>query len=235
MAGGGDPERGPQLSRQQLGPGQRETDSANAEERVLLRRHRQRRQRLVGAGVERAHDQRPAGQHGRDLGQLLGLLVLAGQRRAIQKQELGAQQPDAFGAGVDGPAGVGGRSEVGEHLDPGAVGRDGGFVGPSLRRLVRRAIAFGTLRRRGDQRRVGVDGHRSGLAVEQQPRVVGDAQHGVAEPDHGRQPERASEDRGVGRGRAAGGDDPEHPVGIQAGRVGRGEFVGDHDRGGHAR
>ena len=33
-------------------------------------------------------------------------------------------------------------------------------------------------------------------------------------------------------GRAAGGDDPEHSVGVQAGRVGGRELVGDHDRGG---
>ena len=231
VARGGDPERGPQLRGQKLGPGERQADPADTEERVLLRRHRQRRQRLVGAGVERAHDQRPAVQRGRDLGQLLGLLVLAGERRAIQEQELGPQQPDAFGAGSTARR----ASAVEPRLANTSIRVPSVVTAGSWARACAASCAARSRSPRcaggGDQRRVGVDGHGSGVAVEQQRRGVGDAEHGVAEADHGGQAERAGEDRGVGGGRAAGGDDPEHPVGVQAGSVGGRELVGDHDRG----
>src|SRR3712207_7991305 len=43
---------------------EREADPALTEERVVLRVLGQERQRLVGAGVERSHDDRPALQRG---------------------------------------------------------------------------------------------------------------------------------------------------------------------------
>ena len=63
--------------------------------------HRQERQRLVGAGVERADDQRPAVEPLGDLGERLDLLVLARRRGAVVEEELRAQQPDALGALLD--------------------------------------------------------------------------------------------------------------------------------------
>ena len=73
---GGDAQDRAELGGEHLGALERQPDPADAEERVRLGRHRQRRQRLVGAGVERAHDQWPAVERDRDLAQRLGLLVL---------------------------------------------------------------------------------------------------------------------------------------------------------------
>ena len=122
-----------QLRGEDLRALEREADAAHAEERVGLGRHGQRRQRLVGAGVERAHDERPAVERHGDLAQGLDLLVLVGQLRAVEEEELGAQQADALGAQLDRGGRLGGRAEVGEDLHARAVARRARLVGALAR------------------------------------------------------------------------------------------------------
>ena len=93
---GGDAQDRAKLRGQHLWAAQRQADAAHAQEGVLLRRHGQRRKRFVGAGVKRAHDQRASAQGTGDLTQRMGLLVLARELVATQKEELGAQQADAL-------------------------------------------------------------------------------------------------------------------------------------------
>jgi len=66
------------------------------------------RKGFVGADVERAQDQGSSVQPPGDV--LVGrvLLVFARQRVTLEKQELGAQEPNALGAVRDGRVDVGG-------------------------------------------------------------------------------------------------------------------------------
>ena len=100
---GGHPQHGAQLGGQQLRVAQAQADPPEAQEGVLLLLERQVRQLLVGAGVQGAHRQRAAAEafgH-RPVGPLL--LVLVRQVVGLEEQELGAQQPDAVGAGGQRP------------------------------------------------------------------------------------------------------------------------------------
>ena len=56
------------------------------------------------------------------------LLLLVGRRRAVEEQELGAQQTDALGALGDRLARLGRAADVGEDLDAAAVGEDDGLL-----------------------------------------------------------------------------------------------------------
>ena len=211
---------------------ERQADPADAEEGVVLRRHRQGRQRLVGARVERAHDQRPPVERDRDPPQGLGLLVLVGELGRAQEQELGAQQADALGAQLDRAGGLAGAAEVGEHLDPGAVPCDA----PARPRAPPRAAAppprsLAPLPASRSKASRGIDRHGPGIAVEQQSRPVSDAEHAGPEPDDRRQSQRPGQDRGVGGGRAARGGDRQHPLRVKTGGIGGRQLVGDHDAG----
>ena len=133
---GGGPQHGAQLRGEQVGPGELQADAAAAEERVGLRLLGQRAQRLVGADVERADDERAAAEPARDGRVRLGLLVLVGQLVAVEEQELRAQQADALGAVLDGRGRAVDVAEVREDLDGRPVRRDG-----RLGRRARRATA----------------------------------------------------------------------------------------------
>ena len=68
-------------------------------------------------------------------------------------------------------------------------------------------------------------------AVHQDGRALLDPEHDLADPDHGRQPERTGEDRGVRGGGAVGGGDPGHAARIERRGIGRGQLAGDYDPG----
>ena len=86
---GRDPADRPQLHLEQFRSLEPEAQSAAAQERVGLGIHRHRLQRLVGADIERAHDQRPVAQLGGDPGERLHLFVLGWDLGSLQEQELG--------------------------------------------------------------------------------------------------------------------------------------------------
>ena len=227
----GDAEDRAQLRQEHLGSREREPDPADAEERVGLGWHRQRRQRLVRAGVERAHDERAPVERDGDLAQGCGLLVFVGQLGPVEEQELGAEQPDALGAELDRFCGLVRRAEVREHLDPGPVAGGAGLVRALAGRC---AAALGALAAVGSVAlRVvrGVDLEGAGLAVDEDGRAVGDLQDRVAETDDRREPERTREDRGVSGGGAVRGCDSGDERRIQGGGVAGGELAGDHDAG----
>ena len=157
---GGDAQDRPQLRPEQVGPGEREADPAAAEERVVLGLLAQEGQRLVGAGVERPHDQRAAVERGGDLAQHGDLLVLVRRLGAVEEEELRAQQADALGALLDRLARLRGAADVREHLDAAAVGQLSRLGGAGEQRLAlgRGGVAaLGLLarrrRRRGRPRR----------------------------------------------------------------------------------
>ena len=126
---------------EQVGPRELQPDAAAPQERVGLGLLGQRAQRLVGADVERADDERAPAEPARDGRVGLGLLVLVGQLVAVEEQELRPQQPDALGALLDGRRCAVDVAQVREHVD--APRR------PASRRARRRARA----RRRGARRR----------------------------------------------------------------------------------
>ena len=89
-------------ARSRSGRREAEPDAAQAERRIVLRRHGEIGQRLVAAGVERADDQRPAGQaRARRPHRRAACSSSDGAVRAVVEQEFGAQQAAAFGAGGD--------------------------------------------------------------------------------------------------------------------------------------
>ena len=189
---------------------EREADAAHAEERVGLGRHGQRRQRLVGAGVERAHD-RAAGRRAprRSARRRLGLLVLVGQLRrgrgtgtrcaAGRRPRRRARRPVAASAA---------RAEVGEDLDracrracaPGSCARSRAAraaLGAALA-AARSASRQHVLASRVDLRAVPASPSSSSGV----PSAMASTR--VAEPDHGGQAERAGEDRRVRGGACRG-------------------------------
>ncbi len=114
---------GAELRQKQLGLAQAKPDAAHAEERIVLLRLRQIRHDFVAADVERADDERQAVERLRHRAVGLELLVLGRRRVALEKEKLGAQQADAFGAGFHGRGGFGGFADVGHDFDAMAVGR----------------------------------------------------------------------------------------------------------------
>ena len=163
-----------QLGAQELLVGEPEPDPAHAEERVVLGRLAQERQRLVGPGVERADDHRAAAERRGDLRVDRALLLLGRRVVAVEEQELGAQQADAVGAELDRGGRLGRRAEVGGDLErrrrracAPARARARARVRPrSCASRARRARA----RRPSSARRVDLDG--PGVAVDDQHRPV---------------------------------------------------------------
>ena len=86
---------------------------ADAERGVGFVGQAQERQRLVGAGVEGAHDDLAAGQRGEDVAVRGDLLFVRRRVAAVEVEELGAEQADAFDLAA-APARSRGRADVGQ-------------------------------------------------------------------------------------------------------------------------
>src|SRR5206468_7593627 len=98
---GGGAESGPELRLEQLRLLEREPYAPDAQERVRLRPLWEVGEGLVRADVQRPQNQRAALEPLRNEGVRLVLLVLARHRVAVEKQELGAEKPDALGPVLD--------------------------------------------------------------------------------------------------------------------------------------
>ena len=111
-ASGSHGQDGRELRAQDVRPPQAGADAAQAQRGIVLPRHRQERDRLVAAGVERPHHDRAAGHRVRDRLVLRELFRRVGRRAALEKQELGAQQSDTLGTGRHRGAGLRRRADV---------------------------------------------------------------------------------------------------------------------------
>ena len=163
--------------------------------------------------------------------QRLRLLLFAGQFVAIQKQELGPQQPDALGPELDGPRSLAGGAEVGEHLERGYR-----LALPRARRARERAscgspvLTLGALSRGVELSDRRLDLNRSAVAVDQQAShrfAIASAERADAD-DRGKT-ERPGDDRRVGRRGAARCHDSGDERGVEGGGVGGCELVADDD------
>ena len=120
---------------------------------------------------------------------------------ASRKRELGAQQPDALGAGGEPGVELGARRGVDEHAHAAAVAGDGGQLAVARRLLARGAAARAWPRRAARDPRGGRTHDASPASPSTTQLVaVGDARAALGpEPDRHRQPERARDDGRVGR------------------------------------
>ena len=99
---GSRPVAGAELGHEQVRAALGQPQRPDAEERVVLGRHRQIGDRLVAADVEEADRDRRSTE-GLDRGPIrTGLLVLGRRCRPLEEQELGPEQPDAAGTEGDG-------------------------------------------------------------------------------------------------------------------------------------
>ena len=193
-------------------------DRPQPQRRVGAARHAHRRRQLVAAEIERAEGDRPAAHALERRDRVRVLLLLGRQRRALEVQELGAEQADRLGAEVDRDR------DLLEHLD---VGRQ---VDRACRRrspTACRASPTAAARARAARRRalvaaqrlgVGVEDHLAAVAVDDHRHPRPDAVAEVLDAHDQRQPQRARHDRGVRRAAA--------PLGAEAGRLGAAQLRG---------
>ena len=193
---------------------EREPDPADAEERVGLGRHRQRRQRLVGAGVERAHDERAAVERDGDLAAASSACSSSlGQLGAVEEQELGAEQPDALGAELDRVRRLA-RPSPGSRTPRSGCRRGWRPVSCARSRARARRVCSARSRRSVASRCTSAGG--STWSVPASPssstrRAVGRSPSTASpSPTTAGRPERPGEDRGVRGGGAVRGSDPGH-------------------------
>ena len=195
------------------------SQAPHAESRVRLVVVREERQWLVASGVEGAHDDPLTGEAVEHLAVGLHLLVDARLGVAVEEAELGAEQPDSFGAALDGARHVARRADVRAKQHPVAVARLAGA-------LERRQSDH---RGRGGLRRlVGAHDDLPRVSVDEQQLAVDDA-CGLGVADHGGEPQFAGDDRRV-RGRATlFGDEREAHGRVERDRVGGRQVVGHQD------
>ena len=222
-----------QLRREQLRLLQRQPDAAPAEERVGLRLGGQERQRLVGAGVERADDQRPAVQaarRSRSAPRPARPRSAARRGRGRGTRCAAARRPRRL---ARPPARASrGAADVGEHLDAPAVREHDGLgrALPALRRGWRRRAS----RRCSKAAARGASGSIVTAPASPSSASVApscDREQRRSEPDDQRDPERPGDDRGVVERPAAGGGDAPRGRGVEVRDRARRQLVGDDDAG----
>ena len=117
------PQHGAELGIEQRALLEGEADGAQAERRIGAGAVMagQRLGQLVAAHIQGAGGHRLAVQPFDELAQRAVLLLLVGQAVAVHEHELGAQQPDALGAGLQRHAELARQLEIGIERDLGAV------------------------------------------------------------------------------------------------------------------
>ncbi len=221
-----------QLREEEARLGQAEPDGAQAERRIGgdARQSIEALLVLVGAQVERANRHWQA-VHARGHGPVsLELLVLGRQSLAIEKQELGAEEPDARRAVFQDLAHVVGQLDIREQLDAHAVDRLGGLAAKTLQ-LLPLEIELALLQPVfGEHRTIGVDDHHTALAVHDQHFAVADQLPRVVRRDDRGHVETARDDRRM-RGHAAQvGEERAIAVVLELDHVRGREVVRDEDR-----
>ena len=188
-------------SRQHLGPGQPQPQPPHAQCRVGLGRLAQERQRLVRAGVERAGQQRPTGERSATARYAASCSSSVGLVVGAEEHELGAEQADPVGTGGHRGRRLVGRPRLAatSMVTPSRV--TAGSARPLLRPAETAGPAGGSAARPVDDV-VRRDRPSTVPASPSRTTDLGAVVHGqdrVAEADHGRDPERPGQDRGVRR------------------------------------
>jgi hypothetical protein len=229
----GGPQDGPQLRLEHPRLGQRQADGAAAERRVGLHPVGGAGfgvEILVGAEVEGADGDRPPGHALDHL--LVGLVLLALVRHvaAVEEQELGAEQADAFGPAVERHRHVAGQFDVGVELNRDAV--DGFRLG-RLEALELAALQLDLFLAQlvfVEDALVRVDDDDAAQAVDDQLLTVANQRAAVLQAEHRRDRHRAGQDGRVRGGAADVGDEGGEAVFLEGDGVGRREVVGDDDQ-----
>ena len=194
------PQNRPQLGHKQLGLTQTKSDRAPAQSRIFSRvRGRQvgrlnprARQSFIRAHIDRSDRHRSPGHRAHNLPIGLILLVLVGQLRPVEKEKLGAQQSNAFGALGQGVRRLGGQFDIGLQHNRYAVARRRRqgqqrsqadpipqVLGPALLDLLK-------------QRGIGIHHQHAGIPVDHDQIIIANQTGGIEQSHHGRfcQPSR---------------------------------------------
>lgn len=215
------------LGVEQVGPLGREPEAATPEGRVLLGPEVGELQRLVGAGVEGAHDDASSLEGREDAAVDLGLLL---DRRGLGRREvdeLGAEEPDALEVQGSGGDGVLDAADVGEQRDVGAVGR-ATRTGEVRQRL---GAARGPLPLGGHEGSMSGSIVTSPVSPSSATGVPAAISVAPASLDDGGDPHLRGEDRRVARAAAGLGDDADDEAPVERRRLGGREVLGDDDAG----
>ena len=208
-----------------------DADGAIAEERVVLFRNVEVRQRLVTADVHRADDAELALAFLDGFFVGLELVVLGRDFLAAHEDEFGAEQADALSAVVHGVVDIHVRADVRHELDADAVRRDGrqlfelGIVARELfLRLELVVVGSDFVGRR-------INGDFAALAVDDDVVAVGNLVDAVflVEADNGRDGARFRDDDGMGRRGARAEEDACNLLGRHASNDGRLDFAAAED------
>ena len=204
----------------------RQAQAAPTEGRVLLRPEVGEGERLVGAGVERAHDDPPPGEGCEHLGVDVGLLLDGRGLVAGEEDELGPEESHALEVLGPGLLGVLDPTDVGEQGDVEAIR---GAPLPRRRRQCRGAT-LPTLAQTVDELTRRGERDLTGVTVDSDPCADRDLGRRRALHD-GRDAHLGGQDRGVGRATAGLGDDADDQRPVEGGRLGGREVLGDDDAG----
>ena len=221
-----------QLRGEQIGPAHAQAQRAHAQKWIVLVRHVEVGQRLIAANVDRANDHRAAG-HGFERAAIGGvLLVFAGRRGAVEKQEFGAEQPDPLGAMLQRQARLIRVADVGPQRQPVAIGQ---LAGQVAQRLPARAFSVqlgGTARVVGALLGIRLGDQQRRRAVEDHLGVVVDIKRCRAKANHGGNAQRARQNCGVAGRPAVGRGEACDRAAAQLGRLSRRQVGCDDDRAG---
>ncbi len=141
------------------------------------------------------------------------------------ENQFGPQQADAFGTLLHRAGDAGAFADIGEHLDRVAIAGQRQFV--ALLRSQAQALLAGITFLQGALQGRVIRRHMqaTALPIDQQRRARRQQQHRRAGTDQRRNPKGPCHDRTVGRGPAAGGENPGDPRRIQACDVRRADFI----------
>ena len=150
---------GAQLGPEHVLPLERVADRPQPHRRVGAARDAHRRRQLVAAQVQRAERDRPPADALERRDRVRVLLVLGGQLRALEVEELGAEQPDRLGAQIDGDRDLLEHLDVRLQVNRRAVDRLGRHVADRRQPVRARALHLGARLVAAQRLVVGIEDH----------------------------------------------------------------------------
>ncbi len=218
---------GAELLLEHARPAERNADAAPAEEGIRLRLGQRLDRQLVATGIQRADDHGMRRESFREAGVGFRLFLLARHFLAVEQQELGAVEADAFRAAVADEREFVEELDVGGKRDRPPVGGGRGGIALGLEILADlflpvlqvAVVPQGVSGRIKDQP--------ARIAVKNGRRERADVEHGVLDPNDGWQPQRPGENGRMGVHASELGRETEHMAAVDRGGVGGREIVGD--------